>query len=199
MRSIIAALCVSTVLGVTTTTTAPTRKVTPAPINPQQVKCAQPPKGCPSQAKEQSCINWNGCMWVTNSCYYDATCETTKATVIPTHAPVPTVPTIPHPTTKKPTPAPSKCTQIPLSGNCFDMKSETTCVVYPCCSWNAVAKPQRCQYQDLPTAHPTTPTTPKPTTPVVCMAYSTAATCKAESSCSWCKTCKSHKCRNASG
>jgi hypothetical protein len=192
MRSILFALCaVNAVLGVTTTS-GPTRKVTAAPSNPQQQQCAQPPKKCGSQAKEQSCINWHGCKWVDNVCYYDETCETTKATVVPTTPPVPTVPTVPH---RSPTVAPSKCTLVPPSGQCFDLKTLTDCEAYKCCTWNGVARPQRCQYQDLPTSAPTPPTTPKPTVPVVCMSLATATDCKAQSTCSWCRKCSKNKCR----
>ena len=106
--------------------------------NPQQQVCARPPKGCDTQMKYQSCINWHGCLW-TNSgkkegdfCRNDAGCRN-KPTLVPTMPPTPPTPSPtlpPTPPTKSPLDA---CAQ-PERG-CRSLKSSGRCNEYPGCNW----------------------------------------------------------------
>ena len=166
-----------------------TRKRTDAPRS-------QPPKLCPSQMKTVSCTNWQGCMWVDGKCKYDPSCKT-KPTRVPTVFVPPTPPTAPHPTTKAPTPAPSKCSPIPggATGQCYDAKTEAVCGQYSeCCEWSATHNPPLCMAKPpAPTLKPTTaaPTVSKaPTAPVVCHAYAGSKTKCVAHGCTWCANCK---------
>jgi hypothetical protein len=131
--------------------------VTPSP-NPQQARCAQPPRGCSSQRKPISCTNWNGCKWscdkVTtgdgllcensgqecisnNCCSYNAACAIISPTKSPTKAPTP--PTLP-PThapvksTHAPTASPTLCNDIP-QGGCSSQHTFPSCGKFHCCHW----------------------------------------------------------------
>lgn len=187
MRAVILAVACAT-SGALAVTSAPTSGNT----NPQQQICAQPPKLCPSQMKVQSCINWHGCKWEDGKCWYDETCKTGKATVVPTVFVPPTPPTVPRPTTKAPTPKPTKCDAVPSGGNCFTMKTEETCAQFRCCKWEGV----RCAYFEPPTPAPTTAKPTAPPSALPCKDFNgDKPGCQDQDHCRWCGHCSSKKCR----
>ena len=106
--------------------------------NPQQQVCARPPKGCNTQMKYQSCVNWHGCKWIGGSvkvgdfCRDDKDCKD-KPTLVPTMPPAPPteMPT-PKPTTPT-TPPVDPCVQPPKG--CKSLKGQNTCMTFTACEW----------------------------------------------------------------
>jgi len=170
--------------------------VTPSP-NPQQARCAQPPKGCSSQRRTTSCTNWNGCQWTcgptgslcepfdyckaNNCCSYNPSCAIISPTVSPTRAP--TTPTTPKPTSHAPTPeptvviksptaVPTTCTNTPKNG-CQTQRTIHNCNKFSCCHWlgGSAAQGGKC----FPTSF---------TGPIPCKHYGTnLVACRAQGNC----------------
>lgn len=148
----------------------------PGAGNPQQEFCAKPARGCGTQQKENSCINWHGCAWsctggnarcVPNRVFNDGTtgpgcavgsvCCTALSNEVCSTKPYRTPTMSPTPPTFSPTKSPVVVCRTPTAG-CASTTNAQACNAFNGCRWNVAANVCQiggCSGTPVPTASPT--------------------------------------------